>query len=282
MSGRPWFRFFPRDWISGTRGLSDRARGAYIDLLARMYDLGRQLDYDERDLCRFLGYRDKQQLGPVIKELIDAGKIIVEDGKLSNERFQREMAAMDQATSNGKKGGRPAKQMDQGHPPGAIPGTPPGTQPRGTSSEENQVISRNPPEPEPESKNSIGKAYRFEGKAIRLNEADFAKWQSRYHAIADLEAELWGLDDWWDREHPTGNSSRPDWWHAVPRALNKKHQQLIAETKARGTQASNDADSAAYDREFEAARGDSKKMAAFIAKWKGADAKTAGGARARG
>ncbi|CCG40879.1 DUF1376 domain-containing protein [Magnetospirillum molischianum] len=55
MSGLFKFDFYTRDWISGTRELSDRARGVYVDLLVRMYDLGRPLDYDESDLCRFLG-----------------------------------------------------------------------------------------------------------------------------------------------------------------------------------------------------------------------------------
>ncbi len=48
MPGLFRFDFYPRDWVSGTRELSDRARGVYIDLLCRMYDLGRDLDYDEK------------------------------------------------------------------------------------------------------------------------------------------------------------------------------------------------------------------------------------------
>ena len=64
MAGLSRFDFYPRDWISGTWGLSDRARGVYIDLLARMYDLGRPLDYDPKELCRFLRYRDRRQLNP--------------------------------------------------------------------------------------------------------------------------------------------------------------------------------------------------------------------------
>ena len=106
MTGLSRFDFFPRDWLSGTQGLSDRARGVYIDLLARMYDLGHPLDNDTKDLCRFLRYRDYRQLNPVLKELIEAGKIIVtDDGKLTNERFEREVEAANRHIENSRKGG---------------------------------------------------------------------------------------------------------------------------------------------------------------------------------
>ena len=106
MSGLSRFDFFPRDWLSGTQSLSDRARGVYIDLLARMYDLGHPLDNDTKDLCRFLRYRDYRQLNPVLRELIEAEKIIVNgDGLLTNERFERELGAANLHIENSKKGG---------------------------------------------------------------------------------------------------------------------------------------------------------------------------------
>ena len=40
MTGLFRFDFYPRDWITGTRGLSAKARGVYIDLIATMYDHG--------------------------------------------------------------------------------------------------------------------------------------------------------------------------------------------------------------------------------------------------
>lgn len=128
MSGLPRFDFYPRDWISGTRGLSDRARGVYVDLLARMYDLGRPLDFDIRDLCRFLGYRDRRQLDPVLRELITAGKIAVVDGKLTNARALREIAAAHERIAAGKRGGRPRKK------------------PAGNDRAGNEIASRSPPD----------------------------------------------------------------------------------------------------------------------------------------
>lgn len=110
MSGLSRFDFYPRDWISGTRGLSDRARGVYIDLLCRIYDLGRALDYDERELCRFLGYRDHRQLRPALDELLAKEKIVIADGKLINPRAMREIDAAMERIETGKRGGRPRKQ----------------------------------------------------------------------------------------------------------------------------------------------------------------------------
>lgn len=110
MTGLSRFDFYPRDWISGTRELSDRARGVYIDLLARMYDIGRPLDYDEKDLCRFLGYRDSRQLLPVINELVTKGKVEIVDGKITNARAAREIEAAQERMDNGRKGGRPRRR----------------------------------------------------------------------------------------------------------------------------------------------------------------------------
>lgn len=69
--------------------------------------------------------------------------------------------------------------------------------------------------------------YRFAGKVIRLTVQDFTAWETRYHTIPDLEAELGGLDEWWDRMHPPGDKKRKDWWPALTAILNRKHQELV-------------------------------------------------------
>ena len=147
MAGLSRFDMYPRDWISGTRELSDRARGAYIDLLCRMYDLGRHLDHDERELCRFLGYRDHRQLRPVLDELITKGKIILDGGKLFNARTMREIEAAQQKIAAGKKGGRPRKSGTSEAPARHQRASSDHFQ--GASIEENQGDNKNPPSPSP-------------------------------------------------------------------------------------------------------------------------------------
>ncbi|MCZ6885044.1 MAG: DUF1376 domain-containing protein, partial [Alphaproteobacteria bacterium] len=106
MTGLSRFDFYPRDWISGTRELSAKARGVYIDLLTRMYDLGKRIDYDEKELCRFLSLHDRRQLRPILKELFDKDKIIAtDDGKLTNGRFEKELEAANRHIEYSRKGG---------------------------------------------------------------------------------------------------------------------------------------------------------------------------------
>ena len=38
MSKMPWIRFFPSDWLAGTRGMSAVETGVYITLIATMYE----------------------------------------------------------------------------------------------------------------------------------------------------------------------------------------------------------------------------------------------------
>ena len=117
MTGLSRFDLYPRDWLSGTRELSLRARGMYIDLLARMYDLGRPLDYDEKELCRFLSLHDRRQLRPVLEELFDKNKIIATgDGKLTNERFEKELEAANLHIENSKRGGQAKAQNRKTNP----------------------------------------------------------------------------------------------------------------------------------------------------------------------
>lgn len=159
MSGLTRFAFFPRDWLSGTRALTLNARGAYIDLLAAMYDHGGPIDYDVRWLCRFLGLRDSRQLDPVLKELIEAGKIVMADGKLSNPRAMREIEAAKNRIAAGKTGGRLRKKgsvrtAHESHE-NATSEAPASyqqassTQVHDACYEENQAIRKNPPSPSP-------------------------------------------------------------------------------------------------------------------------------------
>jgi hypothetical protein len=63
--------------------------------------------------------------------------------------------------------------------------------------------------------------YAFFGRVIRLNSSDYARWKTRYHALADLEGELGSLDDWLNGQD---EKTRKGWFHIVSGSLNKKHQ----------------------------------------------------------
>ena len=117
MTGLSRFNFFPRDWISGTRTLSMRARGCYIDLLAAMYDHGSPLEYDEAWLRKFLNLHDVRQLRPLITELVDAGKIKISDGKITNGRAMDEIEAAHNRVELARKGGKAKAENAPNSPP---------------------------------------------------------------------------------------------------------------------------------------------------------------------
>jgi hypothetical protein len=73
--------------------------------------------------------------------------------------------------------------------------------------------------------------YAWVGKVARLTGKDSQAWRSLYHAIPDFDADLSGLDDWYDRLHPEGDPKRKDWFHAIKRALANSHQKWTVEAK---------------------------------------------------
>ena len=68
--------------------------------------------------------------------------------------------------------------------------------------------------------------YAFDGKVIRLNQADYEKWRDAFHAIPDLNGELMALDLYYSARDPKGGK---DWFHRTAANLNRKHQERLAE-----------------------------------------------------
>ena len=229
MSGLYRFDFYPRDWLTGTQDLSDRARGLYITLIAAMYDLGKPLSYDERYLRTLGGYGSVRSLRHVLRELLDKGKVRVENGLLVNDRVMSEIAKAQAAIRNGKKGGRPRSDQVQAE---YEPNTSCIPLEKEAGIVEDQSLSNNPSS----STSSKKKDYRFQGEVICLTESDFDGWKKAYHAIPDIVADLYGLDDWWNNLHPLGDPKHGEWWFPIRGALNKKHQNAIRERKAADTE----------------------------------------------
>lgn len=85
----PWFRFFASDWLSGTLVLSCEERGAYITLIAMMYDRGGAITNDIISLARSCCVTNSK-MRKLIDSLQRAGKIVVQDGMISNQRMDKE------------------------------------------------------------------------------------------------------------------------------------------------------------------------------------------------
>lgn len=89
MSDMPWVRFFPSDWLGGTRGMSAAETGIYITLIATMYERGEPVPEDIPRLARLCG-ASNSAFRTAVETLVSEGKLIRVDGGLWNERVGKE------------------------------------------------------------------------------------------------------------------------------------------------------------------------------------------------
>jgi uncharacterized protein YdaU (DUF1376 family) len=102
MTKTPWVRFWPSDWLSGTAGLTAAERGAYITLLALMFDYDGPIKRDDDRLSRRCGM-PKASFRRVLDNLIGDGKIVSSDGMLTNGRAEIEMEGRRERSQHGSR-----------------------------------------------------------------------------------------------------------------------------------------------------------------------------------
>lgn len=90
MADMPWVRFFPSDWLGGTRAMSAAETGIYITLIATMYERGEPLQADYLRLARLCG-ASNSVFKKAVESLISEGKIEQTDNGLWNERVGKEL-----------------------------------------------------------------------------------------------------------------------------------------------------------------------------------------------
>lgn len=83
--------FYPSDWLSGTRCLSDSETGVYITLIAQMYHMAGPIERDDERLSRLCGSKSKASFVKVLNYLISQGKITEVNGTLFNDRVEKEI-----------------------------------------------------------------------------------------------------------------------------------------------------------------------------------------------
>lgn len=96
----PWIRFFPSDWLAGTRGLSASETGIYITLIASMYERGEPVPEDHKRLSRLCG-ASNSTFQTALATLIEAGKLTRVDGGLWNDRVQKERVYLSEKSQVG-------------------------------------------------------------------------------------------------------------------------------------------------------------------------------------
>lgn len=102
MSQMPWVRFFPSDWLAGTRGMSAAETGVYISLIAMMYERGEPIVEDAARLARLCG-ASNAQFKKALETLISEGKIQRVEGGLWNGRVEKEVVYRSEKSEVGKQ-----------------------------------------------------------------------------------------------------------------------------------------------------------------------------------
>jgi hypothetical protein len=117
MSERPWFRFFPTDWLADTalQSCSIAARGLWINCLAIMHSAsprghlclpgGQMIDAANLSmLCHLSTAETRKLLGELRKAEVFS---ITDTGVIFSRKMVRDEAKSRQAKEAGKKGGNP-------------------------------------------------------------------------------------------------------------------------------------------------------------------------------
>ena len=102
MSEGPWIRFFPSNWLAGTRGLSASETGIYITLIAMMYERGEPLMDDRQRLARLCGTTPKA-FDATLQMLMDMLKIEIVSGGLWNDKVEAETENRRQKSSQARE-----------------------------------------------------------------------------------------------------------------------------------------------------------------------------------
>ena len=91
MSDNAWIRFFPSDWLGGTRGMSASETGVYITLICLLYEHDNALANDTGRLARQCGL-PASKFKTIFDNLVDEEKLQLVDGVLSNEKVEEELS----------------------------------------------------------------------------------------------------------------------------------------------------------------------------------------------
>lgn len=105
MTKMPWVRFFPSDWLAGTRGMSAVETGIYITLIATMYERGEPIPEDCARLARLCG-ASNSAFKKALDTLIEDGKITRTERGLWNDRVEKEQVYLWEKSEVGKRAGK--------------------------------------------------------------------------------------------------------------------------------------------------------------------------------
>lgn len=86
-----WFKFDIDAWFAGTKGLTARERGDYVNIIAALYDGDGEIPEDPERLRRILDLRNPADALAAVARLVARGKLTVEGGVIRNRRVSVEV-----------------------------------------------------------------------------------------------------------------------------------------------------------------------------------------------
>lgn len=194
-------------WVADTAHLSRLERGLYFDLLILMWRSPEcRVPNDIEWIARKLRCTqdEKSTLAEIISEFLSSTGNWLFQKRLTRE-FERAKEITQKRSASAKS--RWNKEKDECKSNAPTPTPTPTLSSSKTSLEEE------------------GSRYAFSGSIIRLNQADFDRWQKTYHSIPDLGAWLHSRDEWISSEP---EAKRKNWFNSTSAALNREHQKNLA------------------------------------------------------
>ncbi|WP_085033913.1 DUF1376 domain-containing protein [Ensifer aridi] len=88
--GADWYKREPRAFLEGVRRLTEREIAVYAVVLDLIYDGGHQTQDDPKHIASYFSDVGSAAVRRAIDSLVDAGKLIRQDGFLTNKRAQNE------------------------------------------------------------------------------------------------------------------------------------------------------------------------------------------------
>lgn len=181
------------------------------------------------DLARLTG-EPEAALQSALEELERNGVFSRDrNGRIYNRRMVRDIKRIANNRKNGKLGGNPnlSKQTEKSRSdnPSDNPSDK-AKKPEARSQEEDGSPKESLKQDNESSKAAQAPPlYAFVGKVIRLVPKQFETWRNRYHGIADIQAYLGVLDDFYAT---LPADEQKNWFIRCSAALDKKHQEALA------------------------------------------------------
>jgi uncharacterized protein YdaU (DUF1376 family) len=112
MSDGPWIKFYPSDWLTGTRGMSAAEIGVYITMIAMMYEKSGALVADKAKLARACGI-PSASFNKILDRLIDDGKVELDGAILTNDRVRKELHERETASGRASERAKARWEKDK-------------------------------------------------------------------------------------------------------------------------------------------------------------------------